>query len=67
MKLQIWEILGLVLGTALALKSVKAWLAVTALLLGLFLATTPIGETVRHTIDHMTHQPPATSSPTPGR
>ena len=59
MKLQIWEVLALVLGTALALKSVKAWLAIAAVLLGLYLASTTFGQTTRTTIDHITHQAPA--------
>ena len=62
MKLQLWEILALVLGTALALKSVKAWLAIAAVLLGLYLASTTVGQTTKNTIDHITHQTPAAPS-----
>jgi hypothetical protein len=64
MKLQLWEIFGGVLAVALALKSVKAWLAIAAVLLGLYLASTTFGQTAKNTIDHITHQPSSTS---PGR
>lgn len=67
MKLQLWEIFALVLGVALALKSVKAWLAIAAVLLGLYLASTTFGQTAKNTIDHITHQPSATSPTTTGR
>jgi F0F1-type ATP synthase membrane subunit c/vacuolar-type H+-ATPase subunit K len=67
MKLQLWEIFALVLGVVLALKSVKAWLAIAAVLLGLYLASTTVGQTTKHTIDHITHQPSTTSTATTER
>jgi hypothetical protein len=63
----LWVVLGVAVAVAATVKAQRGWLLLVAVLFGLLIASTNVGQQIKNTVDHMTSPTSTVSAPTGGK